>query len=147
MQCLPLNLSDRRTPGIMDQSHRCAAAVWLRMEGVAALVVSLALYSQRDLGWISFLLLLLIPDISMVGYAAGPRVGATTYNLVHTYVAPALLGGVAYFADRPLLVSVALIWTAHIGLDRMLGYGLKLPTGFQHTHLGVIGGNPAPSRA
>ena len=110
-------------------------------------MLSIALFSQTELGWLPFFLLLLIPDLSMLAYIGGPRAGAAVYNLAHTYAAPALVGGIAHFSDRPLLVSVALIWSAHIGLDRALGYGLKLPTGFQHTHLGSIGRNPASARA
>jgi hypothetical protein len=39
----------------------------------------------------------------------------------------------------PIAGSVALIWLAHIGFDRALGYGLKYKAGFGFTHLGRIG--------
>lgn len=72
----------------------------------------------------------------MVGYLWGPRVGALLYNAGHTYVAPFLLGGYAVFNSFPLLLSLALIWGAHVGMDRMFGFGLKYPSGFHDTHLG-----------
>jgi hypothetical protein len=75
----------------------------------------------------------------MLGYLAGPRPGAVAYNLAHTYATPAVLAGVGWLIGTPLLLALALIWAAHIGFDRMLGYGLKLPTDFRDTHLGRIG--------
>lgn len=101
------------------------------------------LYSQHGLGWLVFVLLLLVPDLSMAGYLAGPRWGALSYNLFHTYTAPLLLAAAGLSLRHPALAAVALIWSAHIGLDRMLGYGLKLPSGFRDTHLGIQG-DPAP---
>ncbi len=87
-----------------------------------------------------FVVLLLIPDLFMLGYFAGPRVGAVAYNLVHAYISPLVLGAVGVLADVPLAVRLALIWTAHIGFDRALGYGLKYATAFGDTHLGRLGG-------
>ena len=75
----------------------------------------------------------------MLGYLAGPRAGAVAYNATHTYAAPAVLAAVSAAAGWGLGVPAALVWAAHIGLDRALGYGLKLPDGFPHTHLGPIG--------
>ena len=75
----------------------------------------------------------------MLGYLAGPAVGARAYNLAHTYAAPAVLAGVGWAMGASLPVALALVWAAHIGFDRALGYGLKLPTGFRDTHLGRIG--------
>lgn len=65
--------------------------------------------------------------------------GALVYNVGHTYVLPVMLGGIGIWLAQPLILSIALIWTAHIGLDRMLGYGLKFPDHFRHTHLGFVG--------
>ena len=79
------------------------------------------------------------PDIGMLGYLADSRVGATTYNLLHTYLGPAILLVGAIVAESPLTYSVAIVWFAHIGFDRALGYGLKYGDGFNHTHLGFIG--------
>lgn len=123
----------------MNHDLRSWATPWLRVEGAAVLALSAVLYSRGELGWIAFFILLFVPDVSMLGYLAGARAGAVAYNAAHTYTVPALLGGFAYYGQRADLLSVALIWAAHIGLDRLLGYGLKLPTGFRHTHLGLIG--------
>ncbi len=89
--------------------------------------------------WLMFALLLLAPDLSMLGYLAGPRFGAFSYNLAHTLIVPLALGAVAWLAGNPLGQQLALIWIAHIALDRALGYGLKLPASFRDTHLGRIG--------
>jgi len=78
-------------------------------------------------------------DISALGYLAGPRVGAFTYNLVHNYGGPAIAGTVAALTTTPWLGAVALAWAFHVGVDRALGYGLKHNDDFQHTHLGWIG--------
>lgn len=112
---------------------------WLRLEGAAVLLLAVLLYQRKGGGWLPFALLLLAPDLSMLGYLRGPRVGALSYNAFHVYLGPTLLGTAALVLAQPVLVSGALIWLAHIGLDRSLGYGLKLPTGFQHTELGPIG--------
>lgn len=112
---------------------------WLRAEGAAALLVALLLYAQFGGGWLPFALLFLVPDLSMLGYLAGPKVGARLYNVVHSYVGALLLGGAALLMDHPRLLSLSLIWVAHIGADRALGYGLKYRSAFQDTHLGRIG--------
>ncbi|WP_304177987.1 DUF4260 domain-containing protein [Phenylobacterium aquaticum] len=108
----------------------------LRLEGGVVLAVAAAAYSQAGSGWMLFALLFLVPDVSMLGYLAGRRIGAVGYNLGHSYLGPAALGAYGLWSATPLAVSVALIWVAHIGFDRMLGYGLKYATGFKHTHLG-----------
>ena len=109
---------------------------------MAALLVALMLYAQVGGGWLLFALLFLVPDLSMLGYLSGPRLGAHLYNAVHSYVGALLLGGAAFLLDHPLLLSLSLIWVAHIGGDRALGYGLKFRSGFQDTHLGRIGRAP-----
>ncbi len=109
----------------------------LRLEGAAAATLALLLYARADYSWLLFALLFLVPDLSMLGYVAGARVGAVIYNAVHTYVGPLLLAGAMLVTGASLMLP--LIWVAHIGLDRMLGYGLKYPTAFRDTHLGRIG--------
>ncbi len=111
----------------------------LRLEGVVVAAVSVMLYYHHAGGWLMFVLLFLTPDLSMLGYFAGPRVGAVAYNLVHAYISPFVIGRVGVLADAPLAVLLALIWTAHIGFDRALGYGLKYATAFGDTHLGRLG--------
>lgn len=112
----------------------------LRLEGAAVLAGSLLLYAGTGHQWVIFLVLFLAPDLAMIGYRANPSLGAATYNLAHCYAVPALLGGLGWWTGTDTAFAIALIWTAHIGLDRMLGFGLKLPTDFRDTHLGRIGG-------
>jgi hypothetical protein len=108
--------------------------VLLRIEGLAVLLGATVLYVHADYSLLAFVLLFLVPDISFSGYLFGPRIGAIVYNAVHTYLVPVGVGvfGVATNAD--LAVQLALIWLAHIGVDRLLGYGLKYRTGFSDTH-------------
>lgn len=115
------------------------ARPWLRVEGLAVFAAALVLYGIVDGGWFLFAVLFLAPDLSMLGYLVGPRRGALVYNLGHIYAAPAVLAGMGWLLAVSLLPALALIWVAHIGFDRMLGYGLKLPTDFRDTHLGRIG--------
>jgi hypothetical protein len=116
-----------------------AARAILRLEGLAAFGVSLLLYRQFGGGWGLLGLCFLVPDLSMAGYLVSPRVGAAVYNSAHSYVGPILL----WLATRPISASWAafavLIWIAHIGFDRAVGYGLKYSSGFGFTHLGTIG--------
>ena len=116
-----------------------AVALLLRLEGLAALAAAAAAYAYVGGSWALFALLLLAPDLAMLGYRFGPAVGAAAYNAVHTDVAPAALGALGLALAAPLLQALALIWIAHIGMDRALGYGLKYATGFGDTHLGRIG--------
>ena len=110
-------------------------AAMLRGEGAAMLAGSVFLYWMNGGSWWLFALLLLAPDVSMLGYLVGPRVGAALYNAFHSYPLPTALGIVGLLAGAPLVVSVALVWFAHIGMDRLMGYGLKYPTDFKDTHL------------
>lgn len=114
----------------------------LRLEGLVVLLLSLHLYNELGEGWLLFVLLFFAPDISMLGYLAGPGSGAVIYNLGHTYLFPAGLALLGYMLGQPFLYSLALIWSAHIGFDRLIGYGLKYNASFQKTHLGRIGRKP-----
>jgi hypothetical protein len=108
----------------------------LQLEGAALLAVSVVAYHAIGGLWLWFAVLFLLPDITMLGYLAGPRWGALVYNLGHTTLLPAALGGWGWLiGGQPLAVDVALIWLAHIGFDRAVGYGLKYPDAFRHTHL------------
>ncbi len=110
----------------------------LHLEGLVVLGVAIAGYHALGDSWWKFALLFLAPDLSMTGYAFGPRLGAAAYNAAHTYLAPSLLGLLGYSAHWPVLFPLSLIWVAHIGFDRLLGYGLKYPGGFKETHLGRV---------
>jgi hypothetical protein len=83
--------------------------------------------------------LFLAPDLSMLGYLAGPRIGAFAYNMAHTVIWPLCLVGLSSFVDHAIALQLGAIWLAHIGLDRVLGYGLKASSGFHDTHMGRIG--------
>jgi hypothetical protein len=107
----------------------------LHAEGLAVLATSCCIYANIDASWRYFALLFLAPDLSMIGYLVDKKVGAWCYNAAHTYLGPALLGGSAFAMHQPALLSIAVIWTAHIGFDRLLGYGLKYTTDFKDTHL------------
>jgi hypothetical protein len=107
----------------------------LRLEGLALLVGSLVVYFHLDYGWLLLVVLFFAPDLSFAGYLAGPVVGSWVYNVAHTTVGPISLAVVGVLGDTDWCVQLALIWLAHIGIDRFLGYGLKYPTAFRHTHL------------
>lgn len=107
----------------------------LRAEGLAILVAAVTFYATEDYGFLPFFFLALAPDVSFLGYAAGPRVGAVAYNAAHSTIGPAALAVAGVLADADVALQVALVWFAHIGADRLLGYGLKYPTGFKDTHI------------
>jgi hypothetical protein len=111
----------------------------LRLEWAVLLAGAIAGYLFLDGSWPLFVLLILAPDLAMFGYLAGPAVGAVAYNAFHILVWPAILFSAGLYADNAIAMQVAAIWVAHIAMDRALGYGLKLPTGFTDTHLGKIG--------
>lgn len=112
----------------------------LRIEGAVALVAAVLLWGLAGVGsWLVFALAFFVPDVSMIGYLKGPRVGALAYNMAHTYTAPALLALVGLAGAPPAVWRFAIVWAAHIGFDRLVGYGLKHPTGFRDTHLGSLG--------
>lgn len=111
----------------------------LRLEGAAALVAACLAYRALGGGWGWFALLFLAPDLSMLGYLAGPRVGAAAYNTAHSYLAAAAVAALAAVLHQPLALLGACILAAHVGFDRLLGYGLKYGTHFHDTHLGRVG--------
>ena len=104
--------------------------VLLRLEGAAVFVAAILIYVYFGLALWLFAALFLLPDASMLGYLASARIGAASYNAVHTLTAPVVFLSAAFLLDNSLAVSVGAIWLAHVGLDRMLGYGLKYGTGF-----------------
>jgi hypothetical protein len=111
----------------------------LRAEGFVVLAASVAAYTQFGAGWGWFAALFLLPDLSFGAYLAGPRWGALAYNAAHSYLGAVGLLAVGVLGASPLLLAAALVWCAHIGFDRLLGYGLKYSAGFGHTHLGRLG--------
>lgn len=116
-----------------------------RLEWAVVLGLCVAGYFFLDGSWLLLVLLILAPDLSMLGYLAGPAVGAIAYNAFHTLVFPVLLFLAALYSGSVLAAQIAAVWAAHIAMDRALGYGLKLPTGFADTHLGRIGKDRQPA--
>ena len=110
-----------------------------RGEGGVMLAISLLLFWKSGGPWVLYVVLILAPDLFILGYLRGPRVGASTYNLGHTWLLPGLIAAAGIIGSANPATWVALIWFGHIGVDRLLGYGLKYPGAFQDTHLGRIG--------
>jgi hypothetical protein len=116
-----------------------AVRTWLRLEGLAAFVIGLAVFGASGGNWLFVIPLLLLPDVSVIGYLAGPRIGTFTYNLVHNWVPGFVTLGIGLWLASPAITLAAAILIAHVGMDRAVGYGLKLPSSFQDTHLGRMG--------
>ena len=113
----------------------------LKLEELFLFALSVFWFSRLGYAWWGYPLLLFVPDLSMLGYLGGTRLGAFTYNLVHHKalgVGILLIG--ALLANPPLQLAGAILF-GHSSLDRILGYGLKYTDAFQHTHLGTIGGS------
>jgi Domain of unknown function (DUF4260) len=111
----------------------------VRLEWAFLFALCVTGYALSGSSWPLFFLLILAPDLSMLGYLAGPRIGAFAYNLFHMLIVPLCLLAFGFLAEQDLAMQIAAIWLAHIAIDRALGYGLKFSTGFQDTHLGRIG--------
>ena len=110
---------------------------WLRLEGLMGFLLATYLYAHQGGSWLVFAVLFFAPDASFAGYLAGPRIGTALYNVGHSYVGPLILA--AAWLSAGVGLPFALVWAAHIGFDRALGYGLKYPSAFGDTHLGRIG--------
>jgi Domain of unknown function (DUF4260) len=119
-----------------DGTVRGAPRRWLRLEGAVLLAGSLIAYRTTGESWWLVPPALLAPDLLMAGYLRDTRLGAHLYNLAHSTVLPAAVVGLAWWQSKPLIIALGLIWLAHIGMDRLIGYGLKYDDHFQHTHLG-----------
>jgi len=113
--------------------------ILLRLEGLTLFAGMTLLYAVWGGSWWIYAILLLAPDLSFAAYLADPKTGAVVYNAAHSYMVPVTLMTAGFALAQPLILSVALIWMAHIGIDRALGYGLKYSAGFGFTHLGRIG--------
>jgi hypothetical protein len=109
---------------------------WLGLEGLVLLVGALVAFGTLGQPWWLVPAGILGPDIAMSGYLAGTRLGAHVYNAGHATLLPGVMLGVGYWQADRLVMALALIWLAHIGLDRLVGMGLKYNDGFAHTHLG-----------
>lgn len=110
-------------------------SVLLRLEGLALLGAAVAAFVHLEGSWLLFIALLLVPDVALLGYLKGPKPGSRVYNLGHTLALPVPLLAIGLMMGWPVLLSVALVWTAHIGMDRAVGFGLKDAESFRRTHL------------
>lgn len=126
-----IHVSARTDKGFVTSGVR----VVLRLESFAAFAAALFLYAHNGFSWPLFALLFLAPDLAIAAYLGGPRAGTAAYNLMHTYACALALTLAGFFASMPLAAACGLIWIAHIGFDRALGYGLKYATEFGDTHL------------
>ena len=113
--------------------------ILLRLEGLTLFLGMILLYAVWGGSWLLFAVLFLVPDLSFLAYLADAKTGAVVYNAAHSYLAPVALMTSGFAIGDPLTLSIAMIWLAHIGIDRALGYGLKYAEGFGYTHLGRIG--------
>lgn len=110
----------------------------LHLEGAGLLATAAILYASQDFNWGAFALFLLAPDLSDLAYLVNPRIGSLAYNLAHTALFPLALGLLSLSSGNALGVQAALIWLAHIGMDRLFGYGFKYPGAFSNTHFSRI---------
>lgn len=119
----------------------------LKLEELGLFCLSLVLFADLPYGWGVFVLLILAPDLGMLGYLRGPRIGAAVYNVAHHRGLAVALYAIGVRAAMPPLALAGAIMLGHASLDRVFGYGLKHPDAFQHTHLGWIGrGKDASTR-
>ena len=133
MTTSPATLADSSAPVVLP----ARITMLLRLEGLAVAAVSALLYARTGASWWLFAALWLAPDLSILGYFLGPCRGSRVYNTAHTYTLPATLAVCGLILHADSLLPFALIWANHIGVDRMMGYGLKFSNGFDWTHLGV----------
>ncbi|MFL5725107.1 MAG: DUF4260 family protein [Chloroflexota bacterium] len=133
---------DATEPGVPGMTNG-AVRTWLRLEGLAAFAAGLAVFGASGGNWLLVVPLLLLPDASAVGFLAGRRVGTFTYNAVHNWMPGIAVLALAAWLASPAIMLAGSILVAHVGMDRAVGYGLKLPTSFHDTHLGRMGRDKA----
>ncbi|WP_136667407.1 DUF4260 domain-containing protein [Flavobacterium sp. H122] len=113
----------------------------IKLEELGLFVFGIYLFSLLNYQWWWFLILILVPDFSMIGYAFGDKMGAYVYNIFHHRGIAVLLYLIGvYFSDN-IIQLIGIILFSHASMDRIFGYGLKYEKGFKFTHLGEIGKN------
>jgi hypothetical protein len=125
-----------RLAGAVDGLPR----ILLRIEGAALAVAAIYMFHRLGGNWWLFACLILVPDVSLLAYLGGTRLGAIAYNTLHVTLGPLVCAALGFTLPSFDLIQVALVWACHIGIDRALGLGLKYDAGFGFTHLGRIGG-------
>ena len=138
--------TENATTGVVSGGVR----LLLRLEGLTLFIGMTSLYAAWGGSWWVYAFVFLAPDLSFIAYLSGPKFGAMIYNTAHCYMAPMTLMTLGFGTASPLTLSIALVWLAHMGIDRALGFGLKYSAGFAFTHLGRLGKNavaatPGPS--
>ena len=136
---MPMPGTASTSPALVTGMTVGAVRSWLRLEGLAAFGAGLVLYAVNGGDWLWAIPALLLPDLSAAGYLASPRIGTFTYNLLHNWAPGFIALALGLWLGSPELQIVAAILIAHVGIDRAVGYGLKLPSSFQDTHLGRMG--------
>ncbi|MBL3729955.1 DUF4260 domain-containing protein [Lysinibacillus sp. HST-98] len=110
----------------------------ISIEYILAFIITVSFYGHLNFPWLYFIVFLLLPDITMVGYLINTKIGALFYNMGHSFVLPAILMVIGLLTTTSIPLMATLIWLAHIFLDRALGYGLKYDDAFKKTHLQQI---------
>ncbi|MDT3948385.1 DUF4260 domain-containing protein [Staphylococcus haemolyticus] len=105
----------------------------IRLENACVFITVISVYFIFDFSLWIFLVFLLVPDISMIGYAINKVIGSKLYNLGHTYVLPIIVALLYLITNEETMLQISLIWLAHISMDRTIGYGLKYAIGFDKT--------------
>jgi hypothetical protein len=134
-----IEMSETTVPAPAAGAVTGGVRILLRLEGLTLFAGMLLLYWIWGGSWWVFAILFLAPDLSFIAYLSDAKTGAIVYNAAHSYMAPVALLTTGFATGEPLTLSLAMIWLAHIGIDRALGYGLKYQAGFGFTHLGRIG--------
>ncbi|GAA4080855.1 DUF4260 domain-containing protein [Amphibacillus indicireducens] len=110
----------------------------LHIEGLAVFALSFYIYHHFQFSWILFVALLFVPDLAMLGYFINPKLGSMIYNLFHTYTVAISVLFIGLLLSSSITLSIGIIWLAHIGMDRLFGFGLKYPTAFKDTHFNRV---------
>jgi hypothetical protein len=129
-------------PGVPGMTNG-AVRTWLRLEGLAAFAAGLGIFGATGGNWLFIIPLLLLPDVSAAGFLVGHRVGTFTYNAIHNWVPGLAVLALGAWLASPVVVLAGAVLVAHVGMDRAVGYGLKLPSSFHDTHLGRMGRDKA----
>ncbi len=129
-----------------DGAVRSGPLVILRLEGAAMFATHSAAYAWSGQSWWIFAGVFFLPDLTMLAYLANARIGSAAYNASHTTVAPVALGVAGLLMGDQLIPWLAAVWAAHIGFDRMFGYGLKYSSAFGDTHLGRVAAGESRSK-
>jgi hypothetical protein len=111
----------------------------IKLEELGLFLLGIYLFDQMQYAWWWFLVLILVPDLSMIGYIFGNKIGALSYNIAHHRGISVVLYLVGIYCSLTSIQLLGVILFAHSAMDRMFGYGLKYETGFKFTHLGEIG--------